>query len=53
MDFAFVEMKLAVAAIISRFEIWLDNPNVTLNSREMFVKIPEDDLRIRLRAITV
>ncbi|KAB8269433.1 cytochrome P450 [Aspergillus minisclerotigenes] len=53
MDFAFVEMKLAVAAIISRFEIWLDNPNVTLNSRGMFVKIPEDDLRIRLRAITI
>ncbi|EIT80036.1 cytochrome P450 CYP4/CYP19/CYP26 subfamily [Aspergillus oryzae 100-8] len=53
MGFAFVEMKLAVVAIISRFDIWLDNPNVTLNSREMFVKIPEDDLRIRLRAITV
>ncbi|KAE8327675.1 cytochrome P450 [Aspergillus sergii] len=53
MDFALVEMKLAVAAIISRFEIWLDNPNVTLNSREIFVKIFEDDLRIRLREITV
>ncbi|KAB8202447.1 cytochrome P450 [Aspergillus parasiticus] len=53
MDFAVVEMKLAVAAIISRFEIWLDNPNVTLNSREMIVKILGDDLRIRLREITV
>ncbi|UDD58024.1 hypothetical protein AFCA_005496 [Aspergillus flavus] len=52
MDFALVEMKLVVAAIISRFEIWLDNPNVSLNSREMLVKIPGDDLRIRLREIT-
>ncbi|KAE8311591.1 cytochrome P450 [Aspergillus transmontanensis] len=53
MDFALVEMKLVVAAIISRFEIWLDNPNVSLNSREILVKIPGDDLRIRLREITV
>ncbi|KAB8223502.1 cytochrome P450 [Aspergillus novoparasiticus] len=53
MDFALVEMKLVVAAIISRFEIWLDNPKVTLNSREMIVKVFGDDMRIRLREITV